>query len=156
IAQADTSCSRRDVRCTVEGRIRRKIHSRITITKNATMKPMVGDSTSGSSTFSPSAFHLKASLPACATTAPATPPPSACDELEGIPYHHVIRFQIEAPMSAERTQDWLTIVGSAKPEAIVFATAVPITAPTKLSAAAMSTAVRIGSTPVETTVAIAL
>ena len=47
------------------------------------------------------------------------------------------------------------MAASAKPVAMVFATAVPVMAPPKLSTAAISTAVRIGSTPVETTVAIA-
>ena len=136
-------------------RMRRKIQSSATITKNATMKPIVGERTSGISTFSMRADHLKAPEPACATTAPARPPTSACDELDGMPNHHVMRFQIEAPSRAASTQDWLTITGSANPEAMVFATAVPVTAPTKLSTAAMSTAVRMGSTPVDTTVAIA-
>ena len=38
---------------------------------------------------------------------------------------------------------------------MVFATAVPVTAPKKLSTPARNTAVRIGRTPVETTVAMA-
>ena len=38
---------------------------------------------------------------------------------------------------------------------MVFATAVPVTAPAKLRTAEMSTAARMGSTPVDTTVAIA-
>jgi len=94
-------------------------------------------------------------VPAFATTAPARPPISACDELDGIPYHQVIRFQMHAPMSAASTTLCVTIVGSAKPDAMVLATAVPVIAPTKFSTPAMSTAVRIGSTPVETTVAMA-
>ena len=62
---------------------------------------------------------------------------------------------MHAPMSAERTTVWVTIAGSAKPDAIVLATAVPVTAPKKLRRPARMTAVRIGRTPVETTVAIA-
>ncbi len=60
-----------------------------------------------------------------------------------------------APNSAPSTTVCETMAGSAKPEAMVLATAVPVTAPTKLQRPAMSTAVRIGRTPVETTVAMA-
>ena len=49
----------------------------------------------------------------------------------------------------------VTFSGDANPEAIVFATAVPVIAPTKLNNPAATTARRIGSTPVETTVATA-
>src|SRR5262249_51545295 len=105
MAHADRSCSRRDTRCTVAGRTRRKIHRRATITKKATTKPIVGERTRGMRTFSVRAVHLKACVPACATTAPASPPTSACEELDGIPYHHVMRFQIDAPMRAASTHD---------------------------------------------------
>ena len=80
---------------------------------------------------------------------------SACDELEGMPNHQVMRFHMLAPTSAASTTGWVTMAGSANPDAIVFATAVPSMAPPKLSTAAINTAVRTGSTPVETTVAIA-
>jgi hypothetical protein len=60
-----------------------------------------------------------------------------------------------APTSAASTTTCVTSPGSAKPVAIVVATAVPVTAPTKLKSAATIVAVRIGRTPVETTVAIA-
>jgi hypothetical protein len=36
---------------------------------------------------------LGAAKPACAIAAPAKPPISVCDELEGIPNHQVKRFQ---------------------------------------------------------------
>src|SRR3954464_14882449 len=130
-------------------------HVRPIITANAITNPSSGESTSGRRTFSPSADHLKALTPACATTAPASPPTSACDELDGMPYHHVIRFQVIAPSSAARTTVCVTIAGSANPDAIVLATAVPVTAPTKLKIPAIITAVRTGRTPVDTTVAIA-
>src|SRR5258708_7793992 len=119
IALADTSCIQREARCTVLGRIRLTSHRSAIITTKAATKPMVGDSTSGSSTFDLSALHLKACTPACATTAPASAPTSACDELDGMPYHQVMRFQTIAPMSAASTIVCVTIAGSAKPEAIV-------------------------------------
>ena len=69
---------------------------------------------------------------------------------------HVMRFHADAPISAASTTVCVTSAGSAKPDAMVFATAVPVTAPKKLRTPAMRTAVRMGSTPVETTVAMAL
>ena len=124
--------------------------------KKANTNPIVGEATSGTSTFFWSAPHLNAPRPPFATTAPASAPMSACDELDGMPYHQVIRFQAHAPTSAESTTVCVTSPGSAKPDAIVFATAVPVIAPKKLRIPARMTAVRIGRTPVETTVAIAL
>ena len=63
---------------------------------------------------------------------------------------------MHAPISADNTTDCVTTWGSVKPLEMVLATAVPITAPTKLKMPAMMTAVRMGSTPVDTTVAMAL
>src|ERR1041384_7792592 len=80
--QADNNCNRRDATRTVPGRKLRATQVKPTIMKNATMKPKVGDSTSGTSTFCTSACHLNADTPACATTAPPSPPISACDELD--------------------------------------------------------------------------
>ena len=154
--QAETSCRRRDATRTVPGRKFLAIQVSPTITKKATMKPSVGDKTNGTSTFCVSACHLKADRPACATTAPPSPPISAWDELDGMPHHQVSKFQTQAPSKAAKTTVWVTITGFAKPEAIVLATAVPAMAPTKLKQPATITAVRKGKTPVDTTVAIAL
>ena len=44
-----------------------------------------------------------AQMPLFATAAPTRPPINACEELEGMPYHHVIRFQTIAPVSAPNT-----------------------------------------------------
>ena len=41
--------------------------------------------------------------PALASTAPTMPPISACEELDGMPYHQVTRFQAIAPISAPKT-----------------------------------------------------
>src|SRR6185369_4259486 len=100
---ADNNCNRRDATRTVPGRKLRAIQVRPTIMKNATMKPKVGESTSGTSTFCTSACHLNADTPACATTAPPSPPISACDELDGMPHHQVSKFQMQAPSSAAST-----------------------------------------------------
>jgi hypothetical protein len=152
----EISCARRAIRFTVAARERRKIHVSAIIRLSAMKKPAAGDEISGTSTLRCSAPQLNAEKPPRATTAPASEPISACDELDGMPNHHVNRFQKHAPHSADSTTTWLTSFGSAKPAAMVLATAVPVSAPVKSSAAASSTAVRTGKTPVETTVAIAL
>src|SRR5689334_7894892 len=55
------------------------------------------------------------------TAAPAKPPRSACDDDDGRPHHHVSRFQMIAPRSAERRTLGVTNAGST-PFAIFFAT----------------------------------
>src|SRR5688500_18225150 len=145
---AETSCSLREVQSTVAVRQRLTIHSSASITMKLSVKPMSGESTSGTSTLPTSALHLNAPTPAWATTAPQSPPMSACDELDGMPHHQVSRFQTIAPMSAANTTSCVTSLVSAKPEAMVLATAVPKIAPMKLKMPAMNTAVRTGSTPV--------
>src|SRR5262245_49322883 len=96
------------------------------------------------------------SPPEAERAAPQRPPINAWLELEGRPNHHVIRFQMMAPRRAEiRTWD-VTIVVSTRPDAIVFATAVPTRAPVRSIVAASRTAWRGVRTLVETTVAIEL
>ncbi len=73
-----------------------------------------------------------------------------------MPKYHVKRFQKMAPTSAERTTTCVTASGAMRPLPMVLATAVPSRAPPKLSTAASRMAVRMGSTPVLTTVALAL
>ena len=91
-------------------------------------------------------------------TAPSSPPISAwLDEL-GMPSRHVIRFQAIAPTSAAATIDLALRSPSgvvASPDAIVFATAVPVRAPTKLAVADMRIACSGRRARVETDVAIA-
>ena len=52
-------------------------------------------------------------------------------------YHHVMRFQTMAPMSAAATMAWSWSSSSTSPDPMVLATAVPANAPMKLKAAAM-------------------
>ena len=61
-----------------------------------------------------------------------------------------------APNSAPATTVWVTDLGSAMSPPMVLATPTLKNAPTKLQTAASKTAVRPGSTLVETTVATAL
>ena len=51
---------------------------------------------------------------------------SACEELEGMPNHQVIRFQTMPPISPQAMAIWVTPEGSwTNPFAMVAATAVP-------------------------------
>jgi hypothetical protein len=54
-------------------------------------------------------------VPALATVAPTMPPISACELLEGMPYHQVMTFQAMAPISAPKTTCWSTTPGSTMP-----------------------------------------
>ena len=69
--------------------------------------------------------------------APIKPPISACDELEGIPNHHVNKFHVIAPINAA-----IIVFSSIKsaeltmPPPIVFATPVETIAPIKFMLAA--------------------
>src|SRR5437588_12961501 len=93
--------------------------------------------------------------PAVATPAPRTPNTSAWLELVGRPAYHVVRSQRIAAMSPEATVAWLIAGGTTSPLPTVAATAVPVTAPTKLRTPAIATATGGRSTRVATTVAIA-
>src|SRR5579884_2684073 len=108
------------------------------ITIKPPMNPMIGDATIGTITFQkmPSYFHHGAFAtgraqmsadhcpPAEASVAPHRPPISACDELDGRPNHHVIRFQTIAPSNAAMIVSDVTNFVSTNPPEIVFATAV--------------------------------
>lgn len=80
---------------------------------------------------------------------------SACEDEDGRPFHQVIRFQTMPPVSAHRMTCEVTSITSVSisPEAMVLATAVPISAPTRFIAAASSTACQGSSALVATTVA---
>src|SRR5689334_1450883 len=91
---------------------------------------------------------------AAASDAPHNPPIKAWLELEGSPNHHVVRFQRIAPNSAQISVCEVTTLTSTSPAAIVFATAVPASAPIKFVVAANTIASRGGNAFVETTAAI--
>ena len=101
-------------------------------------------------------WTLIAPNPAATMVAPSSPPMSAwLDEL-GRPSHHVMRFQVMAPMSDAATIAWVVVSSFTRPAPIVLATAVPANAPMKLNAVAMSSACCGRSARVATEVAIAL
>src|SRR6185312_13562932 len=108
----------------------------------------------------PPASQLTASmwLPETASAAPIKPPIKAWLELDGRPRRQVTRFQMMAEESAQMMScgPMSTTPAFSRPEAIVAATAVPISAPNRLVTAASNTAWPGESTLVATTVAIEL
>src|SRR6185312_7738953 len=140
------------------------------ITRMPSTKPATGDVTIGTTTFGmiPLPCHqcappwlqmIEWKLPSVAAiAAPHSPPINACEEDDGRPSHQVIRFQIVAPNNAQISSSapTSTTPASIRPEAMVLATAVPISAPIRLVTAARSTALPGVSTFVATTVAMEL
>ena len=101
--------------------------------------------------------QFSAPNPLLATAAPAKPPINACDELDGMPNHQVIRFQMIAPSSAAAITLAEMADGSTYPELMALATAVPtVNSAAKLKVAAQSTALNGVRTRVPTIVAMEL
>jgi hypothetical protein len=98
---------------------------------------------------------LMPATPAVASTAPMSPPNMACDDDDGMPTSQVARFHRIAPTSPASTISGVTSLSSTMPDEMVLATSVDSRAPTRLSTAAMATAVLGRSAPVATDVAIA-
>ena len=99
--------------------------------------------------------HSSALMPALAMAAPAYPPIRACEDDDGNPAYHVIRFQLMAPSRLARTTVASTTPMSTSSFPIGLATAVPNTnTAMKLKQPAQTTAAVGDSTRVETTVAI--
>jgi hypothetical protein len=99
---------------------------------------------------------IRASKPAATTTAPMTPPIRACDDDDGMPRHHVKRFQKMPPSRPARMIAGVMASGFTTSSAIVAATSSEMNAPTKFSSAARATAAGAGSARVAIDVAIAL
>ena len=105
--------------------------------RKPTPKPMIGEMIRPISTFvTPVTCPWSSSPkpqttwdgPTATTTAPATPPVSACEDEDGMPNHHVPRFQTIAPMMPQKIT--VTALTGSTPSRltnlpIVFATAVP-------------------------------
>ena len=124
---------------------------------NAPTNPMIGEPTSGTSTLLTRASTLIAPVPTPINVAPSSPPMRAWLLELGMPNRHVMRFQVMAPTSAEAITIWPAWPsGTATiPEPIVAATAVPVSAPTKLALAERAIPRRGERARVETDVAIA-
>ena len=125
------------------------------ITAKPSAKATNGESTIGMRTLSTTVAQLTRTPPAMA--APTRPPISACEEDDGSPKYHVIRFQVIAPSSPAITitSPWLPVPGLMT-SLTVCATFWPRKAPTKFITAAIVSATRGVSARVETDVAIAL
>ena len=129
------------------------------ITRKAPVKPRVGLTIIGMATFSMTLSQ--STVTPEARPAPMSPPIRACEDEEGMPKYHVMRFQVMAPTSALTTivRAWLgesMVSNPVRMSLIVLATSTPSNAPTKLRMAAIVRARRGVSARVETEVAIAL
>src|SRR5206468_2331311 len=138
-------------RLTCDGLRRRKIHSKATITTRASPNPTSGDSTIGMTTFLTMTCHLTVALDAIA--APTRPPMSACDDDDGSPKYHVIRFHAIAPTTAANTTTRPSLVfGASMMLPTVSATFVDTSEPARLKTAASPNAVLGVSARVDTDV----
>ena len=108
-----------------------------------------GATTAGNDDLGSSAGHSTPARPTAASSAPITPPISACDELEGSPKYQVIRFQAIAPTAPAKAIVSVTAPVSTIPVATVAATLSEMNAPAKLSTEASAIAVRGDSARVE-------
>src|SRR5690554_1810689 len=140
------------------------------INRKPEAKPSTGEPTIGTITFHSTPalrqtgsagsdqITTSAFIPAATSAAPIRPPISACEDDDGRPNHQVIRFQMIPPSSAQRMscEPTSTTPASMMPVAMVWATAVPASAPSRFMNAAMPTACIGESTLVATTVAIEL
>src|SRR3954454_15316288 len=98
---------------------------------------MIGDTIIGRTTFSSTPL-TQCTVLADASAAPTSPPISACDEDEGRPTYQVMKFQAIAPSRAARTTAMPVAPAGASmiDEAMVTATPVDSSAPTRLATAA--------------------
>src|ERR1700760_2870991 len=103
---------------------------------------ITGDRPAGMITFWKRPCHFTAWPPAAAIVEPTTPPIKACDELDGMPKNHVIRFQVMPPARPANTTVNVTSLVSTKPLAIVAATLSDRKAPTRFSTPERATAMR--------------
>src|SRR5919199_2302518 len=143
------------MRVTVAGNEAANRFNSSSITTNAPAKPRNGENTRPWNVFSRPPNWM-ACQPELATPAPTIEKISAWLELDGSPRYQVSRFQMMAATRAEMTSDWVEISGGTMPLPTVVATAVPESAPRKLSTPAISTARPGDSTRVATDVAMAL
>src|SRR4029450_9865954 len=127
-----------------------------TIASPPTTNARIGATMPGTITLprSPSAKKTL-SAPSATTTAPTMPPISACDELDGSPKYHVIRFQAIAPTRPANTASRPTEFACTDTTSLatVAATSSEMNAPTKLRTAAYPTATRGGIARVDIEVA---
>src|SRR6266404_8470857 len=150
------NCSERKVLSTADGLERTNAHETASTSSSARKKPSKGEKTMAAAVM-PRPPHTIEPSPAFVTAAPASPPINACELLEGIPSHHVIKFQQIAPISAPNITAASTTSAATIPVPTVWATWRPKNKKaTKLKNAAHITAYCGRNTRVETTDAIEL
>ncbi len=161
IAAAERVCAIRNRRVTLCGFAFRNAHSSPTMSRKARPKPTSGEATIGMTTLS--RMTCQCTVTPATTPTPVSAPIRACDDEDGRPFHQVMRFQQIAPITAASTMIRPLVAAipvsadrSMIPDPIVLATSVPSSAPSRLNAAAMSSARRGVRALVETEVAIAL
>ncbi len=144
----------RKVLSTAEGLERTNTHETVSTSSSARKKPSKGENTMAAAVM-PRPLHTIEPSPALVIAAPASPPINAWELLEGMPSHHVIKFQQMAPMSAPNITAASTASAATIPVPTVWATWRPKNKNAmKLKNAAQITAYCGRSTRVETTVAI--
>src|SRR5713101_2327356 len=106
------------------------------------MSPITGDAAIGRTTFWTTPCHL--TVLAAPMAAPISPPMRAWVDEDGRPSHQVSKFQLIAPIRAEKmiTRPWVPDGLEMIPLPTVLATLVETSAPTILSPAAIPSAVR--------------
>ena len=140
IHAAESTWRRRKTRLSLAGCARRKTLKMSAISSSPTVKPMIGDATSGRSTLPTMPSTCHAPNPAEMKAAPSSPPISAWLDDDGIPRRQVSRFQMMAPTSAAAITDCDSTFVSMSPDPTVRATAVPVSAPKKFATALIAIA----------------
>ncbi len=94
------------------------------MSSQAPTKPRNGEPIIGMMILSRTPLQMTPDSPALAIIAPMRPPNSACDELDGMPKYHVVKFHTIAPTSADSTRGRVTRPVSTRPSPTVLATPV--------------------------------
>src|SRR5258708_38221337 len=87
----------RKVLSTAEGLERTNAHETVSTSSSARKKPSKGENTMAAAVM-PRPLHTIEARPALVIAEPASPPINAWELLEGMPSHHVIKFQQMAPL----------------------------------------------------------
>src|SRR4051795_13329712 len=110
------------------------------MTTSASANPTSGESTIGITTFFTITCHFTVALDASA--APTRPPMSACDDDDGKPKYHVMRFHTMAPTTAAKTTTRpCPFSGASMMLPTVLATLTEMSEPARLKTAANASAV---------------
>src|SRR6266511_735475 len=123
-SDAETNCRVRKVLSTADGLARTNTHETVSTSSRARKKPSNGEKTMAAAVM-PRPLHTIEPSPALVTAAPASPPINACELLEGIPSHQVIKVQQMAPIRAPNITAASTTSAATIPVPTVCATCRP-------------------------------